>query len=453
MNKPLAKRRTFLQTAAAGTAGLGLAGPMILTTAASETKEKLAMLGGTPICKAKSASWPKVVKEDGDEDAWMDVLNKKGWCRLDGEYVNTFEKEYAKFTGVKECLATSCGTTALYTSLNALGIGPGDEVLVTPYTFVATINVILLQYALPIFVDTDRETFLIDPKKLEEKITEKTRAILPVHIGGNVCNMDAIMEVAKKHKLIVVEDACQAHLAEWRGKKVGSIGNSGCFSFQVTKNLCSGEGGAVITDDSDLMDRCFSFHSNGRERTNKYGFGYVHNGINARMTEFSAALLLQGMKRVEEQSRLRTENALYLSKQLEEIPGIHPAKMYEGTTRNAYHLYMFRYDAKEFGGVPRDKFLNAMSAEGAGCGSGYSPLNKEPFLKDALYSRGYQAVYSKERIDKYFSENECPENDRLCKEEACWWYQTQFLATKEDMDQRAAAVRKIHAHAAELAKA
>jgi len=442
-------RRRFLKRTAAGTAGITLGGPMIVSAAASGSASKPAILGGKPIRSGAFPSWPVI--GEGDDQAWMDVFHAKGW--FNAKYVQEFETKYAAFMGAKECIATNGGTTALQTSLAALGVGPGDEVLVPPYTFVTTINVVLLQYAIPVFVDTDRETFQIDARKLEERITDRTRCILPVHLGGTPADMDTILSVAKKHKLPVVEDACQAHLAEWRGKKVGSLGDTGCFSFQVTKNLCSGEGGAILSNNAEVMDRCFSFHTNGRIRGKAASFSYHHNGTNARMTEFQAALLMRGMTRVEQQTETRGRNAAHLTKQLQEIPGIYPAKMYEGATRNAYHLYMFRYDQEQFAGLPRDRFIRALNAEGIPYGGkGYSPLNKEPFLKDTLYSRGYQRIYSREYLDKYFENNNYPENDRLCGE-AIWFFQTMFLGTQNDMDQVAEAIRKIHANASAIAKA
>ncbi len=322
-----------------------------------------------------------------------------------------------------------------------------------PYTFVATINVVLLQHALPIFVDTDRETSQIDAKKIEEKITENTRCIIPVHLGGNVADMDTILAVATKHNIPVIEDACQSHLAEWKGKKVGTMGKTGCFSFQVTKNLSGGEGGAVLSDDSDLMDRCYAFHTNGRaRRQGSYHFTYGIQGSNLRMTEFQSTLLVQQMTRLEAQSRTRTENANYLTKQLNEIPGITVAKMYDGCTRNAYHLFMFRYDPEKFAGLPRNKFMKALGAEGIPCSGGYSPLNKEPFLENTFQTRGYQRIYSAEQLKKWAEENECPENDKLCQE-AVWFFQTMLITGKTDMDQIAEAIRKIQANAADLAKA
>ena len=351
-------------------------------------------------------------------------------------------------------MATANGTSALFASLAALGIGPGDEVIVPPYTFIATINAVLLHYALPVFVDTDPETFQIDPRKIEAAITDRTAAIMPVHIGGNVADMDAILAIAKKHKLPVIEDACQAHLAEWRGKKVGTLGTTGCFSFQVTKNLCSGEGGAILTNDGELAEQCYAFHNNSRARTaTGYNFAYLGGrGANLRMTEFQGTLLLAQMTRLEEQSQTREQNAQYLTSMLKEIPGIQPAKMYEGCTRNAYHLYMFRYKPEAFAGLPRAKFLQALDAEGIPCSGGYSPLNKESFLQTALNSKGFRRIYPKEVLDRWEERNHCPANDQLCQE-AVWFTQTMFLGTRSDMDQIAEAVRKIQAHAEALARA
>ena len=450
MNERTIKRRRFLSTTTAA-AGLALTAPTVLTSEGAAENGALAVMGGQPVRSKPFLSWPVI--DEGFEEPWKDVLHKRGWCRLNGDRVKEFEKQYAELMGVRDCLAVNSGTSALFGSLNGLEIGPGDEVLVPPYTFVATVNVAFLQHALPVFVDTDPKTFQMDPDKIEERITDRTRAIIPVHLGGNVCDMDKIMSIAKKHDLAVIEDACQAHMAEWRNKKVGSVGDCGCFSFQVTKNLSSGDGGAVITNNVKLMDRIFSFHSNGRERTNTYGFRYINNGTNMRMTEFQGVLLLQQLSKLAERAKTREENANYLTEQLKEIPGLTPAEMYDGCTCNAYHLYMMRYDPSKFKGLPRGKFLSALSKEGIPCGSGYTPLNKEPFVEKTLASRAFQSVFSKERIDKYLKENQCPANDRLCNEEAVWFFQAMLLGTKKDIDDIVAAVRKVYNNAEKLAKA
>src|SRR6185369_2227150 len=214
--------------------------------AAPKPIDKPALLGGAPVRDHRFSSWPQI--RDNDEKAWADVLRSGRWNRTGGgKYVAQFEEAWAARLGSKFCLATANGTSALVIALAALDIGPGDEGLVPAYTFVATVNAVLMHHAMPVFVDTDPETFQMDARKIEAAITERTRLILPAHIGGSVVDMDTTLAVAKKHKLPVLEDACQAHLAEWRGRKVSTLGDLGCFSFQASKNLNSGEGGALLT--------------------------------------------------------------------------------------------------------------------------------------------------------------------------------------------------------------
>jgi len=439
-------RRHFLGTASAGAAAWAMTAGLAVAARPAST-EKLALLGGKPVRSEPFPSWPLI--RENDEKTWTNVLKEGRWCRLgvDG-YAKRFERSWAEMTGAKYCQVTSSGTSALLTSLNALDIGPGDEVLVPPYTFVATVNVVLMQRALPVFVDSDPETFQIDHQKIQAAITDRTRCILPVHLGGSAANLDVILETAGKHKLHVVEDACQAHLGEWRHRKLGTLGDLGCFSFQASKNLNSGEGGAILGSNQQLMERCEIFHNNGRGLTSG-AFGYEHNGCNLRLSEFQAALLLEQLKRLEEQSRMREQNAKYLTVQLREIPGIAPARMYDGCTRNAYHLYMFRYDREPFAGLPRARFLEALKAEGIPCAGGYTPLNKEPFLANTLKSRAFQKIYSAKEISDYEARNHCPANDRLC-EEAVWLFQTMLLASRSDMDQIAEAIRKIQKQATGL---
>lgn len=423
----------------------------VAAVAAEGASEKPALLGGAKAYPEPFPSWPVI--DQAEDRALLETLRSGKWYRGNGKSVARFEEEYARLTGAKTCLATANGTAALYTSLNAMGVEPGDEVIVPPYTFVATVNVVLRQHALPVFVDTDRETFQMDARKLEAAITPRTRAIVPVHLGGNACDLDAILEIAKRRNVAVLEDACQAHLAEWRGIKVGTFGQAGCFSFQASKNLNSGEGGAILTNDEDLRERCFAFHNNGSGfRSIGSNFTYHSTGCNLRLTEFQAALLLAQMTRIEGQAKTRTANAEYLTGLLKEIPGIAPARMYPGCTRNAYHLYMFRYDQAQFAGLPRAAFLKAMAAEGVPCSGGYSPLNSQAFLKEALHSRGYSRLYGSREIAAWEERNRCPVNDRLC-EEAVWFTQTMLLAPRPSMDRIADAVRKIRQHAGELARA
>lgn len=435
-------RRDFARKMVAGAvAGLASGAP------AMAVEETPALLGGKPLRTAPFPSWPRVAAND--ESSWSQVLQGGKWCRLDGKQAIQFEKTWARTLGAERCYATASGTTALFAVLNALDIGPGDEVIVPPYTFVATINVVLLLHALPVFVDTDPETFQIDARKIEAAVTPRTRAIMPVHLGGSPADMDAILNIAARHKLAVVEDACQAHLAEWKGRKVGTLGSAGCFSFQASKNLNSGEGGAIVSNDHALMDRAESFCNNGRGTGILSGF--VRNGSNQRITEFQAALLNAQLTRLEAQASNRDRQARYLTKQLQDIPGLQPARLYPGVTRSAYHLYMARYDPDRFDGLPRAQFLKAPQAEGIPCDGGYTPLNKEAFLENTLQTRSFQRIYQASELDEYRHRNHCPANDALCQG-AVWFFQTMLLGEQRDMDDIVRAVRKIRAHASELAR-
>ena len=405
------------------------------------------MLGGAPVRKTPFPAWP--VRDATEDQALGEVVRSGRWNR--GPQVERFEAEYARLTGAAHCLATANGTSALLATLGALDVGPGDEVIVPPYTFVATINAVLLRHALPVFVDTDVETFQIDARKIAAAITERTRVVMPVHLGGAVADLDTILAAAAPGRLPVVEDACQAHLAEWKGRKVGTYGRAGCFSFQASKNLNCAEGGAILTNDAGFLETCYRFHNNsrGRATAGSTDFSYRGVGANLRLTEFQAAMLLAQMTRLEQQARTRDSNGAYLTSLLSAIPGIAPARTYPGCTRNAYHLYMFRYDSAAFGGVTRTQFLKALGAEGVPASGGYSPLTREPSVVETLKGRGYQRIYGKAELDRLDERNQCPANERLCNE-AVWLTQTMLLGPRSDMDQIAEAIRKIQRHAGEL---
>ena len=439
MSEPLFTRRQFVATTSLGSLATAAAQATPARAAASRSVAKLAIRGGTPVRTKGFPGWPIWDKEH-DEESVLSVLRSGVWSRA--KVVAEFEKKYAQLLGAKRCLGTTHGTTALLAALNALDIGVGDEVLVGPYTFVASVSVILLSGALPIMVDTDRETFLVNPEKMEAKITPNTKAILPVHIYGLPANMERINAIAKKHNLLVLEDACQAWLAEYQGKKCGTIGNLGCFSFQNSKHLTCGEGGAVVGNDDEAMDRAYSYHN--------FGSGGPRLGSKCRMAEFQAAILLAQMQRLEEQTQRRWTNAVYLTSRLQGIPGIMPHKLYDGVTRAAYHLYPFRYNAEEFNGVARSKFMAALQKEGIPCSGGYGQLNKSPFIENTLSSRNFQRMYSKEQLDHCRQQIECPDNDLLCSEAVCL-SQRLLLGTKEDMDDIANAVVKIYENRDQLA--
>ena len=437
------KRRKFLTTSSAGALGLAASAALPAYANFSKTSSDLAVLGGQAV---RTKSWPGWPVWDKDaEDEILSVLRSGNWWRGQGTKVTEFEQKYAELMGVKRCLATASGTTALLVAMHVLGVDAGDEVLVAPYTFIATYNVVLLSKALPVFVDTDQETFTMDPAKIEERITERTKAILPVHILGLPADMDRINAIAKKHNLVVIEDACQAWLAEYRGKKCGTLGDLGCFSFQNSKHLPAGEGGAIVGNDEKIMDRCYSFHNCGRAYGSvKRTSPYPCRGSNRRMQEFQAVILMSQMKRIQRDADLRLENALYLTSLIKDIPGIYPYKLSHGATRSAYHLYPFRYKKEYFDGLPREKFLEALKAEGIPCSGGYGPQYKYGLIEEALNSKGYQRLFSKQRLQEYREQiNNLPDNDQLCRE-AVWFSQKMLLGSKQDMNDIANSIVKIY---------
>jgi dTDP-4-amino-4,6-dideoxygalactose transaminase len=441
-------RRQALATVSAG--AVGAMTHLSFTSFRFDTSNKPALLGGEKVRKKDWPEWP--VWDQSAEDEVLKMLRSGRWYRGKGEYVSEFEGKYAELMGAKRCLATASGTTALLIALHVLGVDAGDEVLVSPFTFVATYNSIFINKALPVFVDTDPETFLIDPAKIEERITDRTVAILPVHIYGLPVDMDKVNAIAKKYNLKVVEDACQAWLGEYKGQKLGTLGDLGCFSFQNSKNLPTGEGGAILGNDDEIMDRCFSFHNCGRPYGSvKATSNYPMRGSNRRMQQIQAIMLMSQMKRVEKDADVRLKNALYLDKKLAEIPGIHPYKLVEGNNRSAYHMYPFRFVAKEFGGVSRKTFLKAMAAEGAPCSAGYGKQNHDGLIEEALNSRGYQRLFSKKRLKQWREENRLPGNDQLA-EEAVTFYQSMLLGTEADMDDIVNGVVKIYENRESLAE-
>jgi dTDP-4-amino-4,6-dideoxygalactose transaminase len=449
MNRKNLTRREFLAVASTGTIAAVATGAVPAYGNVAKKADKPAILGGQALRTKPFPGWP--VWDKSAEESVLAILRSGNWYRGQGNTVTEFEAKYAEMLGAKRCVCTVNGTNALLTALHILDVGVGDEVIVSPYTFIATYNVVLNSSALPVFADTDPETFQINPDKIEERITERTRAILPVHILGLPANMDKILAIAKKHNLVVIEDACQAWLAEWRGKKVGTLGNLGCFSFQNSKHLPIGEGGAVVGNDEEMMDRVMSFHNCGRPYGSvKKTSGYPIVGTNRRMTEYQAAIGLSQIKRIESDTQRRNENAQYLTSKIKDIPGIVPHKLYEGVTRAAYHLYPFRYKKEQFNNVPRARFLAALEAEGIPCSGGYGPQYRDGLIEAALSSKNFTRSFPKVRLDQYRKELNFPANEQLC-EEAVWFTQNLLLGPKQDIDDIANAIQKLYENRDKLA--
>jgi len=442
-------RRGFIGRAAAGSVALTWLGAGRAPTVFAAEASKPALLGGTPVHRGGWPPWP--TWRESWEPPIIEVLRSGRWYRGDGEHVAEFETRYAQLLGAKRCLATASGTTALLVSLHVMDVDAGDEVITSPFTFIATYNAILINKALPVFADTDPATLTMDPASIESRITERTRAILPVHIYGLPCDMDPINAIARQHKLAVIEDACQAWLAEYKGKKCGVLGDLGCFSFQNSKHIPSGEGGAVTGDSDELLDRCQAFHNCGRPFGNLKGQGYFTRGSNYRMQQFQAVLLMQQFDKLVRETAIRRENADYLTAQLSQIPGIRPARLPENS-RGVWHLYPFAYDGQQFNGLSKNKFIQALSAEGIPCSNGYHEQYNDGLLDEAIASRGFKRLFSAARLKAYReSFRELKGNAQVCANTVAV-FQSLLLAERSNVAHIVEAIQKIHANSAALAK-
>jgi dTDP-4-amino-4,6-dideoxygalactose transaminase len=401
---------------------------------AQTVQERLASQGGTPVRDRPYPPWP--LWDQGEEQALLDVLHSGQWGALGGETVRRFEQQFATLQGAQHCVAVTNGTAALRIAYRALGVGLGDEVIVPPYTFIATASAALEVGAFPIFADIDPRTYLLDPAAVEAAITPRTKVIVPVHVAGCPAELEAFRALAAKHQLRLLEDAAQAHGAAWQGQPVGAVGDLGTFSFQASKNLTGGEGGALVTNDVQVAEVVWSLHNVGRIRR---GAWYQHErlGGNERITAFQAALLLAQMRRLPEQMAQREASAAYLDRELARIEGIRPLWRDPRVTSHAHHLYIFSYNAGAFEGLPRDSFVAALRAEGIPCSAGYTPLHRQAAIRTTVTA----LAHALGRSDP-LPEVSLPESERA-SEEGVWLPQNLLLGTQEDMQDVVAAIEKV----------
>ncbi|MGB9693846.1 MAG: DegT/DnrJ/EryC1/StrS family aminotransferase [Fervidobacterium sp.] len=340
--------------------------------------EKLAIEGGKPVRESILPFVPVEADVTEEEvDAIMEVLKTKRLSQLTSEKVREFEEAFAKYYGVEHAIAVNSGTAALHVALAAAGVGPKNDVILPPYTFIATANAILHQAAVPNFADVNPKTYNLDPKDFEKRITPKTKAVIPVHMLGQPADMDPIMEIAEKHKLMVIEDCAQANGAEYKGKKVGTFGNFGCFSFYLNKHMTTaGEGGMIITDDEKLATKARSIANHCRVEVSPYSNVPPHNvywgiGYNYRMTAIQAAMGIVQLRRLDDFIAKRIKNAEFLTNHLKDVNGIEPPFV----SKNVKHVY-WAYGAlviEEKLGISRDKLAEALLAEGIKT-EGYCPI-------------------------------------------------------------------------------
>ena len=391
----------------------------------------LALFGGDPIRKTPFYSWPRVV--DGQQEKLIDTLVNDSWG-IGSESIKELEEKFAVFHEAKSCIAINTGTNALWVALKAAGISSGDEVIIPPYTFIATVTAVLMANATPVFVDIDPNTFNMDPNLIESAITDRTKAIIPVHIGGNPANMESIIDIADKRKLIIIEDAAQAHGAEWDGKKVGALHKGGIFSFQSSKNMSAGEGGAIISNDEDFLDACFAYYNCGRQRD---GDWYEHHiiGGNHRMSSMAASLLIPQFQTIENDMRIRDKNRQKLDQALSDM-GLEITHRYKKVTRESNHLYLLRYKAENYKDIPREKFFNAMRAEGIYTYAGYNPL----FREDVFQGKGNDFPWIK---NINYSNISCPVTEQIADYQSVWLTQNHLLGDESDIQDIINAFEKV----------
>jgi len=344
---------------------------------------KLAINGGPSEAsklEEKVPRWPKT--SDEDKKALLEVLDSKRWCRIyPGSKAELFEKAFSDYHNAKYGIAVSNGTVALELALKTTGVGLGDEVLVPAVTFIATASAVTEVGAVPLFVDINPETATMSPEDLEKSVTERTKAVIVVHYGGYPADFDRILPIVRKHDLFLIEDCAHAHGTEWRGRKVGAIGDMGCFSFQESKSLAAGEGGIVLTNYEKLAEKARLIHNIGRV-VGRPGYEHYILSSNYRITEFQAALLLSKLKILPQDVETKHSNGEYLAEKLKKIGGVAPLKRDPRVTKRGYYFFVIRYDPKEFNGLPKEKFLKALNAEGVPADTGYGmPLYKQPAFK------------------------------------------------------------------------
>lgn len=396
----------------------------------------LAINGGTPVRTKKRIAWPQVTELDRE---LLSATVSAGNYRS-GALRAQFESIFAADCGVEHCFAVANGTVSLELILRGFGIGFGDEVILPPYTFVATLSSIVFTGATPVFADIDRGTYNISPEAVEAKITEKTKAIVAVAVGGCPPDLDALEDIAKRHGVKLIVDAAQGVGAVWKGRSICSYGDAASVSCQNTKNLTCGEGGIITTNDDALADS-LSLMLGGGKRDGKY----VSVAQDHLITELQASLLLTQYEKLDGEVVLRDKNAAYLSGRLHGLGFVTPATYDQRITRHAYHIYVMRFDRDVMAanGVNRAQLLKALSAEGVSIGAGYNPLYTFPCVT---------APDTERMIGGKIDRTPLPECERASYEEGAWLMQTTLLETRKDMNDIADAFVKVWEHIDEVRK-
>src|ERR1700741_945445 len=403
---------------------------------------KLAITGGEAIRKKRFDPWP--VFTEKERSALEDVLTNRNWGGqpFPGKHTEAFGKKFAEYHTAKYGQTVNTGTVAIQAALKAIDIRPGDEVLAPAYTWEGTVGPVLLMNAVPVFVDVDPDSYCMDAKQIESLLPPKTRATLPLHLGMRFADLDAIMAIAKKHNLKVIEDCAHVHGGMWRDKGAGSTGDLGAFSFQSSQLMTSGEGGAVITNNLDYFERVQSYINAGRRSvTDQYKKRII--GFNYRLGEFQAAILSAQLERLPEQRKVRQANMDQFESRIRNIKGIGMLKPEPRITRPAPYGYVMKYFAEQVKDIPRAAFVAALQKEGIPCDG----LFYEPVYRSSLFPldpTDYPAL-SRGRPKPIDLRNmyKCPAAERAAYHEAVWFPHQLFLGATNDVDAMADGIHKV----------
>jgi dTDP-4-amino-4,6-dideoxygalactose transaminase len=408
--------------------------------------QKLAILGGEKVKETPFPDWPQY--DQNEREALIDVLESRTRWRTPGSRTLGFEAEFAAYHQARHGIAVTNGTAALEIALAALGIGLGDEVIVPDFTFVASASAVLFTGALPVLVDVTPDTYCLDPDLAEAAISERTRAIIAVHMAGHPADLERLREIARKHNLYLIEDSAHAHGSEWRSQKIGALGDIGTFSFQQSKLMTAGEGGIIITNDDELERKARSIHDCGR-MPGEWFYAHFIYGSNYRLSEWQGAILSQQLKRLPEQTRLRSENAAFLDQALATVEGITPQATDPRCTINGHYAYIFHYDKRAFANLPTERFIQAFNAEGIPTQASYPPLHDLEVFKSNEYRK--RLCEEQARGEHDFMRAGFP-NTLKGAWETVWLPQPVLLGAKEDMSLVVQAIQKIQANASKLSE-
>ncbi len=406
--------------------------------------EKLALLGGKPAKDTPTPAWPYY--DEKEKQALLEVLESRIWWRTPGSQVLALEQAFASYHQAQYGIAVTNGTAALEVGIAALGIRPGDEVIVPDFTFIATASAVLTAGAMPVLVDCTPDTYCIDPELAEAAITPHTKAIIAVHMGGHPADLDALQEICRKHNLFLIEDSAHAHGTEWKGYKIGSLGNLGTFSFQASKLMTAGEGGMILTNSFELERVARSIHDCGR-MPGEWFYSHFIYGSNYRLSEWQGAVLRCQLDRADEFRSVRSRNANLLDRELPGIQGITPQKQDTRCTCNGHYAYIFHYDPSTFNGVPITRFIQALNAEGVPTQASYPPLHDLAVFQSGEYRKRLADRQAGEEFT--FMQAKYPNTNRAAWE-TVWLPQPVLLGSPEDMRLVVAAIQKIQQYATDL---